>query len=234
MIQSFVCGDVSGDKIKDNVFLTGTHNDKSAFTENIILHIQDGKTGINTTIPLNENGYNPTIYLRDFTGNGIWDILISITTGSSGGLIDYFIYSFFNNIPIMIFNYKVYNKQYQYEVTYKNNYLVEVISYENKMVYFIDLSYKGREYLDKIYDKNGQLKYSITGFVDPISGLYPIDYNTNHVYSLLVYQQISGQYHADSLGYIQNELKWNGQKFDLTRQSIAIFGTKIDELIDKK
>jgi len=50
--------------------------------------------------------------------------------------------------------------------------------------------YKGAEYLNEIYDKNGKLRVPIFGFVNPLSGLYPLDYDSNKVYELLTYQKI--------------------------------------------
>ena len=40
-------------------------------------------------IPLKQNmGYNPTIFLGDFTGNHIEDILVVSDTGGSGGIVN--------------------------------------------------------------------------------------------------------------------------------------------------
>ena len=88
---------------------------------------------------------------------------------------------------------------------------------------------RGSDYLNEIYDKNGKLKSPISGWVDPISGLFPIPmyYDSNRIYNLLAYQQIAGRYHADSLGYVQNTLKWNNYGFILDHQEVAIFGSQV-------
>lgn len=226
-IVSYSRGDVNGDKIPDNVYLTGTKTPDSPFIQNINLVIQDGATGMFASIPLKENaGYNPTLFLGDFTGDGIDDILISIETGGSGGIMYYYIYSFINNIAQLLFDFNVYNDQYKYDVTYKDNYKVEVISRKNNTKYIIDISYKGADYLNEIYDKNGKLKAPISGFVNPLSGLYPVDFDSNRVYELLAYQKIAGRYNADSIGYIQNALKWMNNMFALYDQKVAIFGSQ--------
>lgn len=227
-IVSYAKGDVNGDKIPDSVALTGIKMPDSPYIQNITLVIQDGKTGIFTKIPLTENaGYNPTLFLGDFTGNGINDILISIATGGSGGIMDYYIYSFAGNIPQLLFDFNVYNQMYKYEVNFKDNYKVEVISEKNSQKYIIDISYKGADYLNEIYYKDGKLKNPISGFVDPLSGLYPVDFDSNGVYELLAYQKISGRYHADSLGYVLNTLNWENNMFNLFNQYIAVFGSEI-------
>ncbi|WP_029452313.1 hypothetical protein [Clostridium algidicarnis] len=227
-IVAYARGDVNGDRIIDNIYLTGIMTSDSPFVQDITLVIQDGMTGRFTSIPLKENtGYSPTILLRDFTGDGVSDILIGINTGGSGGIMYYYIYSFINNTPRLIFDFDVYNQQYEYQVNYKDNYKVEVISEENNKMYIIDISDKGEEYLNEIYDKDGKLKEPIEGFVNPLSGLYPVDFDSDGVYELLGYQKIAGRYNADSLGYILNTLRWKDNMFVLDNQYLAIFGADI-------
>ena len=224
-VVSFATGDVTGDRIPDNVYLTGIKTPASPFTQNITLLVQDGRTGEVKSVPLRENtGYNPTIYLGDFTGNEVDDILISISTGGSGGIMYHYIYSFLQNTAQLLFDFNVYNEQYQYEVTYQDNYKVEVVSKINNKKYTIDISTKGAEYLNEIYNGNGKLKSPITGFVNPLSGLYPVDFDSNKVYELLAYQKIAGRYNADSLGYVLNTLGWLDNQFVLQNQYVAIFG----------
>lgn len=179
-VVSFACGVVTGDRVSDNVYLTGIMTPDSPFIQTITLLVQDGRSGAVTRVTLNENaGYNPTLFLGDFTGNGVDDILISIATGGSGGIMYHYIYSFVDNVPNLLFDFDVYNEQDQYEVSYQDGYKVKVVSLTNQETYIIDISGRGSEYLDEIYDENGKLKSPITGFVNPLSGLYPVDFDYN-------------------------------------------------------
>ena len=226
-IVSYIRGDVNGDGIPDNVYLTGIKTPGSPFIQNITLIIQDGMFGGFTSIPLSENaGYNPRLFLGDFTGDAVDNILISIDTGGSGGIMYHYIYSFINNVPRLLFDFNVYNEKYKYEVTYKDNYKVEVVSKENSKKYIIDISNREASYLNEIYYEDGKLKNPISGFVNPLSGLYPVDFDSNNVYELLAYQKIAGRYNADSLGYVLNTLKWKDNMFVLNNQNVAIFGTE--------
>lgn len=227
-IVAYAHGDVNGDGMPDNVYLTGVNEPDSPFIQNITLVIQDGVTGRLSRIPLKENaGYDPALFLGDFTGDGVKDILISIFSGGSGGMMWHYIYSFVNNTPKLMFDFNVYNDEYNYDVTYKDNYKVEVISKKNNEKYIIDITYKGKDYLNEIYDDKGILKQPISGFVDPLSGLYPVDFDYDGVYELLAYQKVAGRYNADGIGYVLNTLKWKDNKFDLYNQNIAIFGEEI-------
>src|SRR3954463_1301569 len=158
-IVSFARGDVTGDGVLDHVYLTGIKTPDSPFTQNITLLVQDGRTGTLTSVPLRENaGYDPSLFLGDFTGNGVADILISIATGGSGGIMYHYIISFLDNTAQLLFDFNVYNEQYQYEVTYQDNYKVEVVSKINNKKYIIDISTRGAEYLNEIYNDQGKLK----------------------------------------------------------------------------
>jgi len=228
MIISSARGDVNGDGIPDTVFLTGVKTTSSPFIERITLVVQDGRTGMLNYVPLKSNaGYNPTLYLYDFTGNGVKDIFISIASGGSGGIMYYYIYSYLGNRPKLMFDYEVFNNAYEYKVVYKDYYKVEVTNVTDKTKYLIDISARDSEYLNEIYDRDGKLKAPIEGFVNPLSGLYPVDFDADGIYELLAYQRISGRYAADSLGYVLTTLRWSGDKFSNIDQNVAIFGSKI-------
>ncbi|MEC2072260.1 VCBS repeat-containing protein [Alkalihalophilus marmarensis] len=226
-VVAYAQGDVTGDGVLDQVYLTGIQTPDSPFVQNITLVVQDGNTGYMSSVALSDNtGYDPTLFLGDFSGNGVDDIMISINTGGSGAIMYHYIYSYLDNMAQLMFDFNVYNDEYQYEVTYQDYYKVEVISQKNNLKYMIDISTRDSEYLDEIYDPNGQLINPISGFVNPLSGLYPVDFDSNGVYELLAYQKIAGRYNADGLGYMLNTLGWHGDGFELQNQNVAIWGTE--------
>jgi len=218
-------GDVTGDGFIDSIYLTAEKTEDSPFWQNITLVIQNGKTNLFDRFPLKENaGYHPTLFLGDLTGNHVDDILIVIDSGGSGGMIYAYVYSFLQGNMHQVFDADVYNERHTYTVDYEDQYKVNVTSSSPDKKYVLDLQYKGMEYLSEIYNEDGTLKAPIEGWVDPIGGLYPIDYARDGTYELTALQQIAGRYHADGLGYVENVLKWNGHEFVSDRQSVSIFG----------
>ncbi|MGG0643551.1 VCBS repeat-containing protein [Sporosarcina gallistercoris] len=223
-------GDVNGDGMVDVVYLTGVKSvdPTSPYLQQITLHIQDGATNKVHTIALNEegnSGYNPTLFLGDFTGDGILDILVSIDSGGSGAFTFDYVYSFAKNQAEKLFDFEQYNKQNQYTVTYQDYFKVNVHSPATGKSYLLDISDRGAEYLSQIYFQNGKLKQPVQGMADGVSGFYPVDMDRDGVYEIQAYQQISGLYHADAFGYIINTLKWDGHKFAIWQQWFAIYGT---------
>ena len=70
------------------------------------------------------------------------------------------------------------------------------------------------------------LKAQQQGFASDLSLLYPADIAGNGVYALIGYQEISGLYRADALGYMINTLQWQNGRFALTNQMLGVLGTQ--------
>lgn len=226
-VLDFKKGDVNGDGIKDYVYLIGNKpfGDESPARSNIRLMVIDGYTKRKTIIKLKEDsGYDPTLFLGDFTRDKIDDVLISIASGGSGGTVYYYIYTFASDHPRNIFDFEVFDEEFDYDINYLDDYKAEVICKANNKKYILDLTYKGQEYLSEIYNPDGTLKEPIMGWVDPLSGLYPIDFQRDGTYELYAEQLIAGRYHADGLGYVQTSLKWNGKSFVPFYQTVGIPG----------
>lgn len=116
-IITTVKGDVTGDGILDTISLVGVFTQDSIYLRNITLSVQDGMTGAIRNVPLRvDSGFGPTITLFDFMGNGVPDILISIASGGSGGIIFYYVYSFMNFMPRLMFDFEEYDEKYKYTV----------------------------------------------------------------------------------------------------------------------
>ncbi|MDF2904518.1 MAG: hypothetical protein K0S25_2156 [Bacillus sp. (in: firmicutes)] len=222
-------GDVTGDGIMDHVYLYGRKNvETDIFADHIILVIQDGRSNQISTIPLQKNaGYNAKLFLGDFSKDNLLDVFVSIESGGSGGYGIFYIYSIKNNIPRLLFDFEKYNKIYTFKANFEDLYKVSVGSPPLDLLFTLDISYKGYDYLSQLYYENGKLKQPVQGEVLSIGALYPIITNQkSKSYDLLVFQRIIGISNSDTLGHIENLLTWNGTQFKSTSLATAILGTK--------
>ncbi|WP_429848244.1 VCBS repeat-containing protein [Brevibacillus panacihumi] len=222
-------GDVTGDGIVDNIYLYGdTSAGTGNFADDITLVIQDGFSQRRTRVEFpNHAGYNARLFLGDFSKDQVLDILVSIDSGGSGGYGFFYMYSFKNHVLREMFDVDKYNQAYQFQVNYEDYYKVSVGSPRLDVFFVIDISQKGRDYLSQYYYENGKLKQPVTGEVLALGALYPIVTNEKSMgYDILALQRIIGPINADTLGYVENLMTWNGDQFQSVRLSVSIPGAK--------
>ena len=202
------------------------------YTDQITLHIQDGRSNHISTINFQYNaGYNARLFLGDFSKDNVLDILVSIDSGGSGGYGYFYIYSFKNNIPRQMFDVEKYNQDHLFDVNYEDSYKVRVESPQLDILFTIDISNKGYDYLSQYYDENGKLKQPVQGGALALGVLNPIVTNNKEFsYDLLAFQRIIGTTNSDTLGYIENLLTWNGAQFISSRLNVSIPSTKLKSL----
>jgi hypothetical protein len=213
--------DVNGDGISDFIYLCGNKPDghTGIFADNITLIIQDGVTKKTVQInPKYNAGYNARLFLGDFTMDNIADIKVDIDSGGSGGYLYSYIYSLRNNHLQELFNFEFYNDEYKYRADYADFYKVHIINVTSDRLLALDIGLKGYDYLSQYYDENGKLKHPAKGEVLPLGGLFPIAVNEKqNFYDLLAVNRVIGASNADTLGYVANQLRWNGTAFIIIR-----------------
>ena len=218
-------GDLTGDGAPESLVLSGEQSAGSAYWQNIELEITDGRTGRTARVPLaHDGGYDPQMVLGSMTARDRVDALIALETGSSGAVGLYNVVAYQNGAYQTVFDSEQYAKRMRYRVQYLDQYVVRAESENTGMAYFIDLAGKDGDYLAQLYDENGVLRQPQTGFVDPVSLLYPADVNRDGLLELVAWQKISGLYHADALGDFITTLAWNGRAFAPITQTVGILG----------
>ncbi|MET3503970.1 VCBS repeat-containing protein [Halalkalibacter oceani] len=226
-VFSYAEGDVNGDFIVDYVYLIGQRSDDSPYSTSVTLVIQDGRTNQFHSVALStDQGYEPRLFLAPFSRANVDDILISMDSGGSGGYGYYYLYSFYENQPVLLFDYDAFDRLYDYEVIYKNDYRIEVTNKTLHLSFVIDISNRDHDYLADLYHPDGTLKTPLEGSVSGLNQLYPIDFDGDGVYELYALQRIIGQYNADGLGLVQTPLSWDGTAFTpaFGNQYVAVLG----------
>ncbi|MGA9287702.1 MAG: VCBS repeat-containing protein [Anaerobacillus sp.] len=220
-------GDVTGDGMQDLIQLTGTKpfGNESPYVDKVILRIKNEYAGLDVSFSLpRSSGYNPTLYLGDFTGNKVNEILVRSDSGGSGGITYDFLYSYLNQSLRLLFDQESYYNAFTYSVNYLDYYQAKVEVQTLNQTYIVSLLYKGKEYLSEIYNVDGSLKEPVRGGVLPPGGVYPIDLQRDGVDELLVYQKVIGRYNADGLGFLSTPLQWKENQFMPMYQTLCIFG----------
>ena len=185
-------GDLTGDGAPESLVLSGEQSAGSAYWQNIELEITDGRTGRTARVPLaHDGGYDPQLVLGSMTARDRVDALIALETGSSGAVGLYSVVAYQNGAYQTVFDSEQYAKRMRYRVRYLDQYVVRAESENTGMAYFIDLAGKDGDYLAQLYDENGVLRQPQTGFVDPVSLLYPADVNRDGLLELVAWQKIS-------------------------------------------
>lgn len=152
-------GNVIGDNSIDTIYITAEKTPDSPFWVNIMIVVQDGRTNQYTQIPLKQNqGYNPTLFLGDFTGDRVEDIMVVMDTGGSGGMLHAYVFAYRGSQFRPLFDSDVFNDLFKYRVFYLDYYKAQVNSYTTNQKFIIDLTTRGRQYLSEIYYPNGKLK----------------------------------------------------------------------------
>lgn len=227
-IITTACGDLTGDGAREIIRLTGSQPAHSVAWRNIRLEIMDGASGKVTRLGLApDTGYEPQLFLGDMTGRGRSDVMVSIASGGSGGIVDSTIFAYMDGAYRQIFSTEEYYAAADYRVMYQDHYTVLAESLLNHTAYLIDLSGRDEEYLSEIYDENGILREPREGFVDPVSLLVAADIDRDGVLELMAWQRISGLYHADALGDFISTLAWDGQRFAMIGQTVGIMGMEM-------
>lgn len=221
-------GDVTGDGMEDKVSMYGESTEDSPYISNIWFEITDGDRRSIERITTEISGYNPTLFLGDFTGTGSEDIMISAETGGSGGYGVFEIYTYRDNNPEIIFSSDAYNTAFQYQVDYNDFYTVSIENVALNKLFILDISRMGHDYISQYYNESGELLNPVQGEVLALGVGIPIVGNErNGSFDLLALQRIIGERNSDTLGYIANLMSWDGNKFASKTMVAADLGSDL-------
>lgn len=147
-------GDVNGDGIKDRVSVYGDKLSDSDFIYSIIIEVEGGTGGWFKVDMITElNGYNPTLFLGDFTKDQKNDILFQMdmmfNSMNSKDIGEYgvSIITIKDNLIETIFSSNRYNTEYLFLVEYNDLYKISILNVKVNKLFLLDISDKGYDYL---------------------------------------------------------------------------------------
>lgn len=210
--------DVTGDQTPDTVTLIGNKaNPQDVYNPSFIIMVFNPLVKGYTFFKTPDGGYNPTMQFYDFTGDKVPEILLSASTGGSGGVSNFFLYSAKANQPKELPTPPPLTLSGQF----LDNYKVRIYVAEQNRAYTIDVSNRKQQYDNLGIYQNGRLIKPTTIMTNDYAQLRPVDINKDGVYDLQGFQRVSGAFNADTLGYVVSIWKWdrNANKWALLNTS---------------
>lgn len=228
-VIDFLQGDVSGEGCEDNVYLVGEKKfgENSNFVKNMSIRIESPTCDTKYSFSLPQgSGYAPILFLGDFTGDGMQEILVTYYTAPNGGYTYNYIYKIIDGEPRLIFDSSKFNEAYTGLVQYLDNYKVLVETEKLGKKYWIDISNKDAAYLDQIYTKEGKLIEPKEGEILGIIATNPADFDSNKIYNLSAVQRIIGISPQDTLALLETFFKWvpGNERFEPFMQYVSLIG----------
>lgn len=237
-------GNITNKYADDKITLVGVYESEKRNYVNDLQLVIDRENDLPITIDVPYSGYNMQLFIGDFTGDRLDNIMIRgeynystnnvinenknvnnrINISEKNNLINYeigVIYKYENKNLIEIFNMKEYKNNSLCYAKFKNNYRTSVTCGKKK--YLIDLSKRPKGYLNMIYDENKKVRGDLIPFIDAPIGIYPIKQASNDCYDLLIYQRIIGINKTDIIGTIETLLEVNDNKLNIIYKGLLSY-----------
>lgn len=224
-------GSITNKYSDDDVVLVGEFHDEKSNYANSLQLVINRENDLPITVNVPYNGYNMQLFVGDFTGDRIDNIMIrgeyknpETDKGGHDNLISYelgVIYKYESEKLIEIFNMDKYKNNNLAYAKFKNNYRTSVSCGKKK--YLIDLSTRPKEYLNKIYDENKTVKTNLKPTLDNPSEIFPIKEVFNDSYNLLIYQKIVGINSGDVIGTIETLINLYNNKINIIYEGLLSY-----------
>ncbi|MFQ9696830.1 MAG: hypothetical protein ACLRY5_08370 [Zhenhengia sp.] len=226
-VINFAQEDVTGDGIPDNIYLVGNRPrpEMPFYVEDVGLRVVSDGRVYEIDFPYG-NGYGPVLFVGDLTHDGIADILVNIFASGGGGFLTSYAYSFANEQPTLLADSKTFNDLQRGTVIYQDNYRVRIETLRPPRVYTIDISDRGPDYLNEIYNSDGTLIRPTEGTLLGLITLHPVDFDVNGEYNLSTVQRAIGLSNLDTLGLLETYFAWRPaiSRFQPFAQYFSILG----------
>jgi uncharacterized iron-regulated membrane protein len=120
--------DVTGDGVADTVQLVGRNLASGGFAREHQMLVTDGATGQRLSAELGDEsgGFDQPLFLGDFDGDKVADILVSIPTGGSGGVVHYYLLTMAGSNPRYIVLPKAFLAGPRFKIAFLDQFKVKV------------------------------------------------------------------------------------------------------------
>ncbi|WP_139489844.1 hypothetical protein [Brevibacillus dissolubilis] len=197
--------DVTGDTRPDRIVLAGRpRKDNNIYYEKLYLGVEDPITNQIVSYDI-EGGYSPSLEFVDVTGNKVPEIFISAETGGSGGIINYYLYTYRNKeihpMPVP--------QGLDMSGALEDGYQARIYVRDTNQYTTIDLADRAKLYSDLGIYRNNQIVRPVSVMTSRSWQLLkPADPEGDGVYVLWGIQAIKGVANADTIAVAGSEWIW--------------------------
>lgn len=191
--------DVTGDGVEDSIYIKAERSElDKKLLKNIFLYIEEQNGKVHKTT-LSESGEEPILKLKDFNHDGVNDLFISLPTGGSEQLSNYFLYTLANSQlteisvpePLVI------------QSEFLNHYKAKINIENNKKSYKFNLKDKADEYESLGVYYNGMLNEPMELMVLAYDSL-KISKVKGKKWGLVGIQKINGTHDEDPIAEVKS------------------------------
>lgn len=212
ILERFI--DVTGDGKPEELTLKGIQNQKdNPFMKNIFLEVvnsRDEKVRINAG-----TGIEPGISFADLNHDGILDVLINVSTGGSGEVSNYLLYTFKDFKPTDLSVPEVLN----IDTSFQDGYQAKAVIKPTSDVFTFDLKNRKQEYDQSGLYLNGKLNEPTELIVQRFTSLTPVMIEGNQL-GLKGVQLISGITTSDSIAKVESSWFYSDGQWKLKRTKV--------------
>lgn len=206
--------DVTGDGTDDSITITGKpYENEQEFLKGLKLKLKTSE-GKSFKIKL-EDGYKPNLYVNDFNQDGVNELFISVPTGASDGLTQYYLYSFKNSKKTKLAVPEPLTIISQYEDNYKASLKID----ETSEAVTFNLIDRQATYDNLGLYNEGKLNEPMELMVMPYSKMEPARL-ADGKFGLKGVQKIGGVSEDDEIGFVETSWTFENKKWVLMNSSI--------------
>lgn len=211
-------GNITSKTRTDIVTLYGIkQNSDSDFVEQVEFELYTSYGNIiKQQIP--DSGYNLQLFIGDFTGDGLEDIMVRGEFGGSGGYAIARIYMYTEGKLIEIFYQDMINEIASCKATYLIDNKIKIDCNESVTSYIGDFYENNHYYHDMIYTREGSIKPDQSPTISELNAAFPIQPTDQSFYDLLLMQRVVGVSNSDNLGVIQTWISLYDGKMEVRTQ----------------
>lgn len=220
-------GNVVAADQNNKILLKGQREKDGIYYTNVRIEILDDSGNVLTVIkPKTNSGYNPNIMLPEFLGDGTQQVFLSLESGGSGGYGFYYVYGFKDKNLKVMFDYEKFGKENAFVGKFLDGYRAEIKAIGKPDLYMLDLSKKPQDYKDMIWNARGKLLKPVAVNIGGVNTVFPYFNSSEGRCQLNVYQKATGVAEAYALGYINSQLSYGEQGFEVYFQTMNIYPDK--------